>query len=1176
LVTVGDLQYRAHVYGRRLHQISKRGASMHGIALDGEMALHESPLRVLEPGEGSAATEDACPVTGLDAAVTTHETAASGIPFAAEAFGRIWEFCGTGTEMLEQFEQLLIQRENAAQPNVFPPWISGELAAASAPSHTLGVQRVLVVRIDFSDVSGASVSAASAQATMDGNVTPFFESASYGRTTLVTTVSSRVYRMPRTAASYATSEEGWALFTDALAAAAADFSVNTFDRVIVAFPHIGPSRIANSRFGDAARATVGSSEIWINGPFAFHPVAHEVGHTYGLMHSNLWQVSDGNPVSSTGRSLEYGDPFDVMGQGVTPSADFNPPEKHRLAWLPDTAIRTVSTSGVYRVHRFDHRDALTFGQPLALRVFREGLRSYWIGLRQNAFANIPTVDGAYIVWDYGVGSTDLLDLTTPGTDARDAVLPLGAVLDDSSFGIRIKPIARGGTGSAQYLDLEITVPAAPPNGVWAWGSFNATRSIPPGMTNLSAFDANDSVVVAARADGSLVSWWTYGGGLASVPAGITNAATVSANGGVLKTDGTVEFWGPTVSGGTPPPPGLSGVRQLAMGYYHSLALKFDGTVVAWGLNEAGERAVPPDLKDVVAIAAGRQFSVAVKSDGTVVRWGRIYESDVPLPAGLRTAVTVAASHASQHFVVLKSDGTVLTAGASSEGQARVPAGLTNVVAIATGSSHSLALRSNGSVVAWGSGGANETVVPPTLPRAFALAASSQASFALTGTGAFVVAQPQSSTVAAGFTASLSVSVSALGPVSYQWRKNGAALAGATAATLILPNTSPGDSGFYDVVISTATNRVVSVPARVAIVPPLVIAQQPQAQTITEGGLATFFVNASGGGPLQYQWRKNGVVIPGATSRTLSIDRVAASDAASYDVLISDGVSTVTSVAARLTTMPSARIANLSIRSRAGGDAQALIVGFVVGGHATEGNKPLLLRGVGPGLLAFGVADALTDPRLELYGAAGRIAENDDWAGNPQIASIALGVGAFALAADSRDSALYQAAMAPGAYTAQVSAPGGPAGIAVAEIYDAESAETRGPSSRRLVNVSARTELDSSSALLFAGFNISGTGRKNVLIRGIGPTLAALGVAGALADPKLVLFNGSSTKLQENDDWDGSPALAAAFSAAGAFPLVAGSKDAALLATLEPGSYSVQVAGVGGAAGVALVEIYEIP
>lgn len=1116
MIVLGGTRYVAHVYGRRLHQLSKRGALLHGIALDGHMAVHESPFRDLEPGE----------------------------PVAA--------------------------------PDVLSRWFDAETAAASAPSRTLGPQRVLVVRVDFSDLPGASVSAADAQTTMDTIVRPFFETASYGLCTLETTVSSKVYRLPRTAASYGGEFQEWSLHTDARAAAAADFAVSTFDRVIVTFPYIGSSRIPGSHFNDVGRAIVGAEEIWINGTFAFHPVAHELGHTFGLVHSNLWQVSDGNPISPTGRSLEYGDPFDIMGTATEPSGDFNLPEKHRLRWLPDTAIRSISTSGTYRVYRFDHPDALALGQPLALRVPRDGQRSYWIGLRQKVPSTIAGADGAYIVWAYDAGSTDLLDLVTPGRDSRDAVLPVGGVLDDPIFGIRIKPVARGGTGSAQFLDLEITVSATPPNGVWAWGSINGVRGIPPGLSDLRAIDANDSVVVAARANGSLVSWWAYGGGFASVPAGITNAATVAANGGVLKIDGTVEFWGPGWPGATPPPPGLSGVRQLAMGYAHTLALKFDGTLVSWGLNEWGERSIPPDLKDVVSIAAGKRFSVAVRSDGTVVRWGRIQPVDVPPPADLRNARAVVANHASDHFIVLRADGTVLTAGGDDLRQTRTPAGLNNVVAVAAGSHHSLALRADGSVVGWGSSGTDAASIPPNLPRAYALSANSQVSYALTGSGAFVTAQPRSETVAAGSSTRLSVTVSSLTPPSYQWRRNGIPITGATTATLSIAQAVADDAGFYDVVVSTANNRITSLPARVAVVPPLVIASQPQPQTVLEGGAVTFSVQASGGGPIQYQWRRNGVPIPGATGSTWSISRVAASDSGSYDVTIADGVSAVTSTAARLAAAPSVRIANLSIRSPVGSGAGTLIVGFVIGGRETEGTKPLLLRAVGPGLLAFGIEDALRDPKLELYDGNGKVDQNDDWAGNPQLAGVAARVGAFALEAGSRDAALFPAAMAVGSYTAQVTGAGEPAGVAVAEIYDAENAATIGPSSRRLVNVSARTDIGAGAEVLIAGFNLSGSGRKTVLIRGIGPTLATLGVSGALVDPRLDLFDGRSVKLQENDDWGGNAALTGAFASAGAFPLAAGSKDAALLVTLDPGTYSVQVSGVGGTAGAALVEIYEVP
>lgn len=84
-----------------------------------------------------------------------------------------------------------------------------------------------------------------------------------------------------------------------------------------------------------------------------------------------------------------------------------------------------------------------------------------------------------------------------------------------------------------------------------------------------------------------------------------------------------------------------------------------------------------------------------------------------------------------------------------------------------------------------------------------------------------------------------------------------------------------------------------------------------------------------------------------------------------------------------------------------------------------------------------------------------------------------------------------------------------------------------------------------------------------------------GVPGTLGDPKLELFAGS-TKTSENDNWGGTAALNAAFTAVGAFALPGTSQDAALLATLNPGDYSVVVTGVGGTSGMGLVEVYDVP
>jgi hypothetical protein len=113
--------------------------------------------------------------------------------------------------------------------------------------------------------------------------------------------------------------------------------------------------------------------------------------------------------------------------------------------------------------------------------------------------------------------------------------------------------------------------------------------------------------------------------------------------------------------------------------------------------------------------------------------------------------------------------------------------------------------------------------------------------------------------------------------------------------------------------------------------------------------------------------------------------------------------------------------------------------------------------------------------------------------------------------------------------------------------------------------------------LIAGFVIAGNSSKTVLIRGVGPGLSIFGVPGLLGDPQITLFSGS-TALASNSSWGtgaSTPAqLNAVFAQVGAFSLPSGSKDAALLVTLVPGVYTVQVVSVSNSTGVALVEVYD--
>jgi len=175
------------------------------------------------------------------------------------------------------------------------------------------------------------------------------------------------------------------------------------------------------------------------------------------------------------------------------------------------------------------------------------------------------------------------------------------------------------------------------------------------------------------------------------------------------------------------------------------------------------------------------------------------------------------------------------------------------------------------------------------------------------------------------------------------------------------------------------------------------------------------------------------------------------------------------------------------------------------------------------------------------------------------------VGAFALPASSLDAALV--ANIDGGRTVQVSGPA--AGNLIVEAYSIGAGN-----SPRLTNLSALNRVGTGADILIAGFTIAGTGTRNLLIRAAGPSLAALGVGGTLADPKLEIFDSRNVVIGSNDTY--APGLASVFASVGAFGFVTGAKDAALTVSLPPGGYTVQVSGADGGTGTAIVEVYELP
>lgn len=470
VAAVNGREFRAYTHGRREKLATLRDVSIHGIAINGVIAVADSPIRILEPGEtaGGRQVLETCPVSGVSTPTTADEPFNLREPVAIEADGKIHILCQPAHTARFAAQLIAAEHEhNAADSG------QGSSGVVGRPTQawTHGTKKMLIIRVDFSDLAGTPVNPGDSQQITDtyvanvingaNGVRNFFEQNSFGKTTLSLAAPvagdspdvTNVLRMPSTAASYATTGNNSQLHTDARnAAATAGFTLANYDRIGVVFSNL--SNIAGSQITYGGLGNINGANFWVNGYFDFRVTAHEIGHNYGLYHSNLWKVTDGNPVSATGSSLEYGDEFDVMGDGDFSEFHFSHWNKSILQWLPDTAVTTITTGGTYRVHRFDAQGA-NLANALALKIVRNSTQDYWIGHRR-ATSNAALDNGACVLWGYNDNQEgDLLDLNTPGTGVNDSALQVGQSFNDTAAGITLTTVARGGTGNDEWIDVQV-------------------------------------------------------------------------------------------------------------------------------------------------------------------------------------------------------------------------------------------------------------------------------------------------------------------------------------------------------------------------------------------------------------------------------------------------------------------------------------------------------------------------------------------------------------------------------------------------------------------------------------------------------------------------------------------------------------------------------------------------
>ena len=263
-----------------------------------------------------------------------------------------------------------------------------------------------------------------------------------------------------------------------------------------------------------------------------------------------------------------------------------------------------------------------------------------------------------------------------------------------------------------------------------------------------------------------------------------------------------------------------------------------------------------------------------------------------------------------------------------------------------------------------------------------------------------------------------------------------------------------------------------------------------------------------------------------------------------------------------TPTPAAQAIDLATRMRVQAGDNAGIGGFIITGSAP---KHLLLRAIGPSLSLSGVPNVLADPVLELHRPGLATINNDNWRDDPaqEAAILATGLGAI----NDLESAI-DTTLNPGTYTAVVRGKNNSAGAALIEVYDLSQFVPA-----KLANISTRAFVSTGDDIVIGGFLLGGhNGAGRMVVRGIGPSLAAAGVTNALANPTLELRDINGALLIENNDWQDNPAQAAELTAAGLAPT--NPLESGIAATLPPGFYTVLLAGLNNGTGVGLVEIYD--
>jgi hypothetical protein len=328
------------------------------------------------------------------------------------------------------------------------------IQVASALPYTFGEQRALMILVNFSDKTTQPYTIQTAQSMLFTTVNAFNGENSQSQTWFTGDVVGWF-----TIAASSTVCDSSAIRTQAQSAAqAAGVVLSNYRRFIYAFPN---NACAWWGLGQVGGST---THAWINGSLALRVTAHELGHNFGVYHSNALECGTAT-LGPSCTTIEYGDPADIMGNsGLV--AHFNAFQKERMGWLnygSSLPILTVQGDGVYTIEPYTGAGT----GPKALKILKSvdpttGRRTWYyveqrvaVGYDSALSSRMGITNGVMVhTGSESTGNSSFALDMTPETSAwTDAALPVGRTFHDPESGVTITPLSVGSSGATVDVRL---------------------------------------------------------------------------------------------------------------------------------------------------------------------------------------------------------------------------------------------------------------------------------------------------------------------------------------------------------------------------------------------------------------------------------------------------------------------------------------------------------------------------------------------------------------------------------------------------------------------------------------------------------------------------------------------------------------------------------------------------